>query len=144
MSSWDWGRYRSEEMAPTVIRGVRIRKCNCFFFNLIGHNSSVEIVGWLFEVWPLPKAWPRPSSVVGRKIKLSWRWDQARRHGRNWKRVGPMLCCCFGFKIMSWAQVSDLGFVSDQGGRRWQPFGKGKNGHKTFVRGILAIFVTNA
>ena len=31
-----------------------------------------------------------------------------------------------------------------QGGRSWQPFGESKNGHKTFVRRVFAIFTTNA
>ena len=31
-----------------------------------------------------------------------------------------------------------------QGGRSWQPFGESKNGHKTFVRRVFAIFATNA
>ena len=32
----------------------------------------------------------------------------------------------------------------NQGGKIWQPFGKRKNGHKTFVRRVFAIFATNS
>ena len=35
-------------------------------------------------------------------------------------------------------------FRNMQCGRSWQPFGKSKNGHKTFVRRVFAIFATNA
>ena len=35
-------------------------------------------------------------------------------------------------------------FRNMQGGRSWQPFGKSKNGHKTFVRRVFAIFATKA
>ena len=31
-----------------------------------------------------------------------------------------------------------------QGGKSWQPFGEGKNGHKSLVRRVFAIFATNA
>ena len=37
-----------------------------------------------------------------------------------------------------------LEFRNMQGGRSWQPFDKSKNGHKTFVRRVFAIFATNA
>ena len=30
-----------------------------------------------------------------------------------------------------------------QGGRSWQPFNESKNGHKTFVKSVFAILVTN-
>ena len=31
-----------------------------------------------------------------------------------------------------------------QGGRTWQPFVGGKNGHENFVKRVFTIFVTNA
>ena len=34
--------------------------------------------------------------------------------------------------------------ILKQGGRGWQPFGESKNGHKTFVRRVFAIFATKA
>ena len=34
--------------------------------------------------------------------------------------------------------------VDLQGGRSWQPFGEGKNGHKIVVKHIFTILATNA
>ena len=41
-------------------------------------------------------------------------------------------------------QLTIIQDICMQGGRGWQPFGEGKNGHKIFRQTCIYYFVTNA
>ena len=48
--------------------------------------------------------------------------------------------CSSGVRWSLWGLL----VAKRQGGRSWQPFGESKNGHKTFVRCVFAIFASEA